>query len=404
MARVACFHNECAPYIIPVFEGIAKLPQVELKIYFGRYRSSIRKWDVKLSTAFDYEILREAQFLPDLFSFDPIDDPNTLNPSLFFKLVGGRYDAFMGGSPNFFGTIITFFVAKLQRKPFILFAEDIDIKGDVSGRLGRIKKDFRSLFKLPFISIRFFMTELVTKNCNSYVVPGTAAKEYLVRRGVKPYKIFTAVNALDNNQIEKECDESIKKGRVEKLKATIDPENKKIILAVSYLLERKGLQHLIQACGELKKKKYDFTLVIVGKGQYRQNLETLSVQNDLETKFTGYVQDVYSYYLSSDVFVFPTLRDVWGFVINEAMVCGCPIITTTGAGASKDMVHDGLNGFVVEAGNVNQIAHAIETVLGNDDLRKKMSAESKNMIHEFSFENCVKGYKVAIDYALKRDC
>src|SRR5665647_3404874 len=104
--KIAFFHNECAPYRIPVFERIAKLPKVELKMYFGRYRSSIRKWDIDLCVGFDYEILREVGILPNLFSFDPVDDPNTLNPSLIPKLIQGRYDVFIGASPHFFSTML----------------------------------------------------------------------------------------------------------------------------------------------------------------------------------------------------------------------------------------------------------------------------------------------------------
>jgi glycosyltransferase involved in cell wall biosynthesis len=389
--------------MIPVFEGIAKLPKVELKLFFGRYRSSIRNWDIKPSAAFDHETLREVKFLPDLFSLDPSDDPNPLNPSLIFKLARGRYDFFISGSPSYFGTMMTFLISKLQKKPFILFTEEVDFeRDDMSERLVRIRKDLGSLFKLPFIFVRFFLMQLVLRNCSSYVVPSTASKEYLIRRGIKADEIFMAVNAVDNKLIEKECEESIRNGTIEKLKATLAPKDKKIILSVSYLLERKGLQYLIEACGKLKKKRNDFTLVIVGEGQFKHSLEILSVQNNLATKFTGYVQDVYSYYLLSDVFVLPTLRDVWGFVINEAMVCGCPIITTQGAGASKDLVQEGLNGFVVEAGNVDQMAQAIEAVLSNDGMRKRMGTASKNIIRKFSFENSVKGYKAAIDYAMTR--
>ena len=54
------------------------------------------------------------------------------------------------------------------------------------------------------------------------------------------------------------------------------------------------------------------------------------------------------YYLAADVFVLPTLEDVWGFVINEAMVCGCPIVTTYDCGASRDLVKNRVNGFLVE--------------------------------------------------------
>ena len=128
MIKIAFFHNECAPYRTPLFEGISKIPDIRLELFFGRYRSSIRKWYTKLDVTFNHEILKEVKALEELFSFDASDDPNPINPKLFSKLLSSKSDIYIGGVPHYFGTFITFLVAKLLRKPFILFIEDIDAK------------------------------------------------------------------------------------------------------------------------------------------------------------------------------------------------------------------------------------------------------------------------------------
>jgi glycosyltransferase involved in cell wall biosynthesis len=402
MVRIAYFHNECAPYRMPIFEGIAGLPNVNLKVYFGRYRSSTRKWKVRLNANFDHEILREVNFLPRLFSFNPEDIANPLNPSLPFKLLRNEYDVFIGGVPHYFGTMITFLVSKIRRKPFILFLEETDFRGgEISSYLGRFRKyPFWKAFSFPLILTRFIFWQLVLRHSSCYVVPGTATKEYLLRRGILASKIFTAWNVIDNDAIEQECKESLKKGNVKKLRARLGLENKKMILSVAYLSERKGLQYLIQAYAKLKKEDNDFALVIVGDGPYKQDLKRLSVQNDIETIFAGYVSDLVDYYLAADVFVLPTLQDVWGFVINEAMVCGCPIITTYDAGASRDLVKNGVNGYVVETRNVEQLYQTVKRILGDHRLRQDMKKASRNIIHDFSCEKSLEGYRAAIDHVL----
>lgn len=404
MVRIAYFHNECAPYRMPIFAGIARLPNVSLKVYFGRYRSSDRKWDVRLNAGFDYEILREINSLPLLFSFNPEDTANPLNLSLPFKLLRDKYDVFIGGAPHYFGTIMTFLIAKMRRRPFILFLEDTDRKGgEISSYLGHFRKYVvRRAFSLPFVLTRFVFWQLVLKRSDCYVVPGSATKEYLLRRGTLASKIFVAWNAVDNDAIAKECEELTRRGKTEKLKAKLGLADKRMILSVAYLSQRKGLQYLIQACAKLKTENYSFAFVVVGDGPYKEDLMKLSVQNDVEVIFAGYVPDLITYYLTADVFVLPTLHDVWAFVINEAMVCGCPIVTTYDAGASRDLVKSGVNGYIVDAGNEEQLYQAIRNILCNPRLRREMKESSKKIVRNFSYEKSLQGYKAAIDYVLNQ--
>ena len=59
-----------------------------------------------------------------------------------------------------------------------------------------------------------------------------------------------------------------------------------------------------------------------------------------------------AYYALADVFVFPTHTDPWGLVVNEAMACGLPVISSDAAGCAADLVESGWNGRVFPAGDI----------------------------------------------------
>jgi glycosyltransferase involved in cell wall biosynthesis len=403
MFKVAFFHNECAPYRIPLFQKMSELSNIKLMLFFGRRSSSYRKWEVPVSFSFRYQILWEIEVLRHLFGQD-----NSVNPTLFFKLVSNRYDVYIGGEAFYFSTILTFFVAKALRKPFILALEDVDqpVKSNESrfDLFSRLPFKEKPAMLVSFVLMNTF-SRFIIKHSDAYVVPGKATRNFLLRRGVNPSKIQIAANATDNEAIEQQCEESLKEGRVEKLKAKSGLRNKKIILTVAYLSERKGIQYLIPAYARLKREMKDIVLVVVGEGQYENVLKRLSAQNDVETIFAGYVSNLIDYYLAADVFVLPTLDDVWGFVINEAMVCGCPVITTRNAGASLDLVRDGVNGFVVEPGSISQLYRALKEILKSPSNAKLMGEKSREIIRDYCYEKSVKGYESAIAYvtSLKGD-
>jgi glycosyltransferase involved in cell wall biosynthesis len=127
-------------------------------------------------------------------------------------------------------------------------------------------------------------------------------------------------------------------------------------------------------------------------------LEKSSAQNDISTIFTGYVPNLVDYYLAADVFVLPTLDDVWGFVINEAMVCGLPVITTRNAGASSDLVKDGVNGYVVEPGSSHQLFCALKKITDDEERARLMGKASRDIIKGYSYEKSARGFQSAIYY------
>ena len=175
-----------------------------------------------------------------------------------------------------------------------------------------------------------------------------------------------------------------------------------IVLFVGELNERKGVRFLLRAFTKLKSERENTTLVIIGDGELKSKLIQL-VSNESLTHiiFTGWIseEEKIKYYAIADLFVLPTLSDVWGLVVNEAMACGLPIVTTTAAGCASDMIVEGENGFIVEPQNVDALHEAMRRIV-YDELREKMGEKSYEiLITRFSLDNAVNGFLDAIQFA-----
>jgi glycosyltransferase involved in cell wall biosynthesis len=86
-------------------------------------------------------------------------------------------------------------------------------------------------------------------------------------------------------------------------------------------------------------------------------------------------------------------------VVNEAMCCGLPIITTKSAGCSIDLVENGNNGFIINSGDVEQLYRALLGIFESPVKWDTMSARSFEKIQrDFSVENTVEGFLSAVRY------
>ncbi len=98
-------------------------------------------------------------------------------------------------------------------------------------------------------------------------------------------------------------------------------------------------------------------------------------------------------YSSADVFVAPSRAEAFGQVALEAMACGVPVVAFD-VGGLPDMVRPGITGLLAPPEDVGALSRAIEAMLGNDDLRGRMSAECRRVaVAEFSLEMQANRYK-----------
>jgi glycosyltransferase involved in cell wall biosynthesis len=152
-------------------------------------------------------------------------------------------------------------------------------------------------------------------------------------------------------------------------------DRERIVLFAGRLASNKGLPQLVAAFDRIRAKHRDARLVLAGQDQgWRAKLEATGVP----MTFTGHVDDAtYRSALSAaSLLVLPSEWEAFGIVLAEAMACGTPVVATR-VGGAPDVVQDGVTGRLVEYGDVDALAAAMDALLSDDAQRARMGAAGK---------------------------
>ena len=150
----------------------------------------------------------------------------------------------------------------------------------------------------------------------------------------------------------------------------------KVILFLSHVTKQKGVDMAIRAFAEIRRKKSNLKLMIVGDGDYFLKAKRLvrQLKMDLHVFFSGAVEHKWipNYINAGDILLFPTIRkEGFPFVIIEAMACGKPIVATK-IGGNIEALDDGRTGVLIEAGNLNETVKSLEKLLDDDELSRQL--------------------------------
>ena len=174
------------------------------------------------------------------------------------------------------------------------------------------------------------------------------------------------------------------------------PENKKIILfsadgGVGNTF--KGGEFVFEAFEKLKNRSDILFLNIGGENcQKSENWFDFGHINDPQT--------MAKLYSAADIYLFPTLAETFGMTIVEAMSCGLPVVTFE-TGGVPEIVENEKTGFVVEYKNGEKLVKALEKLLDDDELRKKMVENAVNASKKFSSERMALEYLRLYEELLK---
>lgn len=160
-------------------------------------------------------------------------------------------------------------------------------------------------------------------------------------------------------------------------------DNKPILLFVGRHVPYKGLQYLLNAVDKIQST---CEIIIGGEGPLTQILKKRC--NAPNVHFIGRIEEeqLVTYYYASDIFVFPSItkNEAFGVVLAEAMYCYTPAITFTIKGSGVNWVNvNEKTGFEVENSNSIALANAIDILLKNDNLRKKMAKSARERVEQF---------------------
>jgi L-malate glycosyltransferase len=164
-------------------------------------------------------------------------------------------------------------------------------------------------------------------------------------------------------------------------------ENK--ILFIGRLIEIKGLEVLLKALATLQ----DVQLQVAGEGERRMALERLAAKLNVDAVFLGQVDRAEKARLlaASAMVVVPSLRLADGrteglpVVALEALAAGVPVIAANVGGLSEIII-DGQNGLLFEAGNHLLLADRIKRLLDDEELRLQLSKKARQTAEAFDWQ------------------
>lgn len=152
----------------------------------------------------------------------------------------------------------------------------------------------------------------------------------------------------------------------------------------------KGVDHLIATLPVLLKSFPDVQLVTVGEGSDLPRMQSLARKSGVSghVHFLPFIahDELPNVYDHCDVFAMPSRGEGFGLVFIEAMARGKPVIGGADGG-TPEIIEDGINGYLVRYGDVEQLADRLQHLLSNDSLARQMGAQAFAKVRrEFTFE------------------
>jgi glycosyltransferase involved in cell wall biosynthesis len=148
------------------------------------------------------------------------------------------------------------------------------------------------------------------------------------------------------------------------------------------LIERKGIHHLLEAWHRLNLRDAELWLLGSVHDEAKPYLKKFGREN---VRVLGFKRDLENYLNQGSVYVFPTRLEGSAKTIYEAAACGLPMITTREAG---DVVRDGVEGIIVQPGDVDAIATAIEHLYRHPEIVASMGAAArKRVVENFTWDH-----------------
>lgn len=390
--KVLIIASHPVQYAAPIYRLMAQHPQLDILVAYCSLQGAESGFDSEFGIEFAWDI-------PLLDGYPWVQIPNQspkpgigrffglINLDLWKQIRTGKFDAvvvYMGYAYASFW--ISAMAAKASRSSFI-FGTDAHALNprDRSNWKLHLKK-----LLLPWI---FGLADIV-------IVPSSGGIKFISSLGIPEQQIQLTPYVVNNEwwiEQAKQVNRSLVRQQWN------IPEDSLVILFCAKLQPWKRPLDALSAFA--KANVSNTYLVFAGEGPLRSELEAeakaLKVAD--RVRFLGFVNQsqLPSIYCSADLFVFPSEHEPFGVVVNEAMLCGCPVVVSDRVGARYDLVQYGETGLVFPCGDIDALAKIFHEVLSDRKHLHKMSVAAKNLMETWSLRDNVESFVKALEKAVK---
>lgn len=340
--RVVIVCNQMLPYRIPVFDELSALPDLDVHVIYLSQKEKNRQWNVPEPKRHAFSIL------PGLSGYVAKRDwPVHINWGLNHELnrLQPRVVVTMGyDSPAFW---LAYAWAERHDAAKLLYMGSTRFSSRTqSGPIDWLRR-------------------MYVRRTDAFLAYGSWGRDYLLHMGAKWDSIFIGLNTVDVEDVARRVDEATLRGRRTK-------PGRHDLLYVGQLIPRKGVRHLLQALERIQHPKWH--LHIAGSGPDEAELRKYTHVHDLAQAVTFHghqnSQQLSELMARCEILVMPSLSEVWGLVVNEALAAGLFVLAGQQAGAVPDLLQHGVNGFAIDPVDTQHFAKSLEWAMNHPKDRR----------------------------------
>jgi glycosyltransferase involved in cell wall biosynthesis len=364
---------------VDVLTAYCSLP--EAKLWRDPEQSTREAFDIPVLDGYRWKRMRNYSPRPRLGRFYGLVNPEVV------RLVSGSDCCVVYGHAyvSFWLAIAT---AKLMRKPLLLGTDATYLESQYGGSWkAAVKKRF-----LPF---------LYNRVADMVLVPSTASKRFICSLGVSEERVALTPYVVDNDYIAAIAAGADTKAMREEW---CIPGDAVVVVFCAKFLERKRPHDALTAFARAGVP--NSYLLMVGEGPLGDDLRREAGRLGIaeRVRFIGMVKysRLPSVYAAGDVLVFPSAHEPYGLPVNEAMICGIPVVVSDRVGAALDLVEDGRTGFVYPSGDVEALAGILGQVLSDREALRRMGEAARRRIATWSPRENAEATIRAVETAIAR--
>ncbi len=236
------------------------------------------------------------------------------------------------------------------------------------------------------------------------LVGGKPQKDYVVKLGMTPERVFTGYDAVDNEYFSRQAEAVRAKEQDYRAAHRLPP---RYFLTSNRFTAVKNLFRLLAAYAKYRQHVSDpWDLVLLGDGELmpevRRSIEELHLQECVVLPGFKQYGELPVYYGLASCLILASTSETWGLVVNEAMASGLPVLVSKACGCCEDLVREGENGFSFDPLSVDEMAEKMRMISHGEYDLAKMGQASQEIIANWGCDNFARNLWRAAQCACER--